>query len=62
MSSIDVPDVSVVIPCRNEKANAEAMLFGFIGLMGDHLRLISERTRRTLLVLARERVNFLADY
>jgi glycosyltransferase involved in cell wall biosynthesis len=39
-----------------------AMLFGFIGLMGDHIRLISERTRRTPLVLERERVNFPADY
>lgn len=39
-----------------------AMLFGFIGLMGDHIRLISERTRRTPLVLERERVNFPRDY
>jgi hypothetical protein len=39
-----------------------AMLFGFIGLMGDHIRLISERTRRTPLVLERERVNFPVDY
>jgi glycosyltransferase involved in cell wall biosynthesis len=39
-----------------------ALLFGFIGLMGDHIRLISERTRRTPLVLERERVNFPADY
>lgn len=35
-----------------------ALLFGFLGLMGDHIRLISERTRRTPLVLERERVNF----
>lgn len=39
-----------------------AMLFGFIGLMGDHIRLISERTRRTPLVLERERVNFPREY
>jgi glycosyltransferase involved in cell wall biosynthesis len=39
-----------------------AMLFGFLGLMGDHIRLISERTRRTPLVLERERVNFPLDY
>jgi glycosyltransferase involved in cell wall biosynthesis len=39
-----------------------ALLFGFLGLMGDHIRLISERTRRTPLVLERERVNFPADY
>jgi glycosyltransferase involved in cell wall biosynthesis len=39
-----------------------ALLFGFIGLMGDHIRLISERTRRTPLVLERERVNFPAGY
>lgn len=39
-----------------------ALLFGFLGLMGDHVRLISERTRRTPLVIERERVNFPADY
>lgn len=39
-----------------------ALLFGFLGLMGDHIRLISERTRKTPLVLERERVNFPADY
>ncbi|MBB4857427.1 glycosyltransferase involved in cell wall biosynthesis [Novosphingobium chloroacetimidivorans] len=39
-----------------------ALLFGFLGLMGDHIRLISERTRRTPLVLERERVNFPQDY
>ena len=35
-----------------------ALLFGFIGLLGDNVRIISERTRRTPLVLERERVNF----
>lgn len=35
-----------------------ALLFGFIGLMGDHVRLISERTRQTPLVFERERLNF----
>jgi glycosyltransferase involved in cell wall biosynthesis len=39
-----------------------ALLFGFIGLIGDHIRLISERTRRTPLVIERERVNFPQDY
>lgn len=39
-----------------------ALLFGFIGLMGDHIRLISERTRKTPLVIERERINFPADY
>jgi glycosyltransferase involved in cell wall biosynthesis len=39
-----------------------ALLFGFLGLIGDHIRLISERTRRTPLVIERERVNFPADY
>lgn len=39
-----------------------AMLFGFIGLLGDNVRIISERTRRTPLVLERERVNFPPDY
>jgi glycosyltransferase involved in cell wall biosynthesis len=39
-----------------------ALLFGFLGLMGDHIRLISERTRRTPLVIERERINFPADY
>jgi glycosyltransferase involved in cell wall biosynthesis len=39
-----------------------ALLFGFLGLMGDHIRLISERTRKTPLVIERERVNFPADY
>jgi glycosyltransferase involved in cell wall biosynthesis len=35
-----------------------ALLFGFIGLLGDNVRIISERTRQTPLVLERERVNF----
>jgi glycosyltransferase involved in cell wall biosynthesis len=39
-----------------------ALLFGFLGLMGDHIRLISERTRKTPLVIERERVNFPPDY
>lgn len=38
-----------------------AMLFGFLGLMGDHIRLISDRTRKTPLVIERERVNFPTD-
>ena len=39
-----------------------ALIFGFMGLMGDHIRQISERTRGTPLVLERERVNFPDDY
>jgi glycosyltransferase involved in cell wall biosynthesis len=39
-----------------------AMMFGILGLLGDHVRIISERTRRTPLVLERERVNFPPDY
>ena len=39
-----------------------ALMFGFMGMMGDHIRLISERTRRTPLVIERERVNFPDDY
>lgn len=35
-----------------------ALLFGFLGLLGDNIRIISERTRGTPLVLERERVNF----
>ena len=35
-----------------------ALLFGLLGLLGDNLRIISERTRRTPLVIERERVNF----
>lgn len=38
-----------------------ALLFGFIGLLGDNLRIVSERTRRTPLVIERERVNFPAE-
>lgn len=38
-----------------------ALLFGFLGLLGDNLRIISERTRRTPLVIERERVNFQPD-
>lgn len=39
-----------------------ALLFGFLGLLGDNIRIISERTRQTPLVLERERVNFPLDY
>lgn len=35
-----------------------ALLFVFLGLAGDQLRLLAERTRRTPLVVERERVNF----
>lgn len=35
-----------------------ALLFGFLGLIGDQVRLTSERTRGTPLVIERERVNF----
>ena len=35
-----------------------ALLFGFLGLFGDQLRLVAERTRGTPLVIERERVNF----
>ncbi|MDB5712882.1 MAG: glycosyltransferase [Sphingomonadales bacterium] len=35
-----------------------ALLFGFLGLLGDNVRIISERTRGTPLVLERERINF----
>ena len=35
-----------------------ALLFGFLGLLGDNVRIISERTRRTPLVIERERINF----
>ncbi|CAM3247305.1 Glycosyltransferase 2-like domain-containing protein [Sphingomonas antarctica] len=38
------------------------LLFIFLGLIGDQIRLISERTRQTPLVVERERVNFPADY
>jgi glycosyltransferase involved in cell wall biosynthesis len=33
-------------------------LFGFLGLLGDQIRLISERTRNVPLVIEKERVNF----
>ena len=39
-----------------------ALLFGFLGLLGDNLRIVSERTRGTPLVHERERVNFPPDY
>lgn len=35
-----------------------ALLFGFLGLIGDQVRLTSERTRGTPLVIERERINF----
>ena len=35
-----------------------ALLFGFLGLLGDNVRIVSERTRRTPLVVERERINF----
>jgi glycosyltransferase involved in cell wall biosynthesis len=35
-----------------------AILFLFMGLIGDQIRLISERTRKTPLVVEKERVNF----
>ncbi len=38
-----------------------AALFVFLGLVGDQVRLISERSRRTPLVIERERVNFPDD-
>ena len=38
-----------------------ALLFVFLGLVGDQVRLISERTRETPLVIERERVNFPDD-
>ncbi len=38
------------------------LLFIFLGLVGDQIRLISERTRQTPLVIERERVNFPEDY
>ena len=39
-----------------------ALLFGFLGLLGDNLRIVSERTRGTPLVIERERINFPQDY
>ncbi len=38
-----------------------ALLFLFLGLLGDRIRLVSERTRNTALVIERERINFPAD-
>lgn len=38
-----------------------AMIFIFIGLMGDQIRFISERTRKTPLVIEKDRVNFLSE-
>lgn len=38
-----------------------ALLFVFLGLMGDQIRLVSERTRQTPLVFERERLNFPDD-
>lgn len=35
-----------------------AMILGFLGLMGEQIRLISERTRRVPLVIEQERLNF----
>lgn len=35
-----------------------ALLFAFLGLLGDNVRIVSERTRRTPLVIERERINF----
>lgn len=37
------------------------LIFGFLGLLGVQIKLISERTRNQALVLERERVNFLQD-
>lgn len=39
-----------------------ALLFGFLGLLGDNVRIISERTRGTPLVVENERVNFPPEY
>lgn len=39
-----------------------SLLFIFLGMIGDQVRLISERTRATPLVVERERVNFPEDY
>lgn len=38
-----------------------ALLFALIGVIGENLRLVSERTRRTPLVVEKERINFSAD-
>lgn len=39
-----------------------ALLFVFLGLVGDQIRLISERSRQTPLVIERERVNIPDEY
>ena len=39
-----------------------ALLFGFLGLIGDQVRLVSERTRNAPLVFERERINFPEGY
>lgn len=39
-----------------------AFLFVFLGLIGDQVRIVSERTRQTPLVIERERVNFPEGY
>jgi glycosyltransferase involved in cell wall biosynthesis len=39
-----------------------ALMFVFLGLIGEQLRLVSERTRQTPLVIERERVNFPDGY
>ncbi len=39
-----------------------ALVFIFMGLMGDQIRLVSERTRATPLVFERERLNFPENY
>jgi glycosyltransferase involved in cell wall biosynthesis len=39
-----------------------ALLFIFLGLLGENIRIVSERTRKTPLVWERERVNFPPDY
>lgn len=38
------------------------LIFLFLGLIGDQVRLVSERTRGTPLVIERERVNFPGEY
>jgi glycosyltransferase involved in cell wall biosynthesis len=39
-----------------------SLLFLFLGLIGEQVRVISERTRQTPLVIERERINFPDDY
>ncbi|MFM7404063.1 MAG: glycosyltransferase family 2 protein, partial [Erythrobacter sp.] len=38
-----------------------ALLFFLLGLLGENLRMVAERTRRTPLVVEKERVNFTSD-